>query len=205
MTDFLLPGEPKRLPGEPADHVRYVHSLPLDAFRLVHGDHLSWSRDHVWAFRRALFRSSFSRRIRTGSQGLMRDAARLVIRQFEPAVFRIYRDRQMIVLLTDEARDELAIALAHELRSSVELKIEVTNTLENVTSSIAIDEGTIGLIPNFASYDERSSVVERLNSWNDELEYMRDKGDYRRVIHIHKLIVACSRVSDAVLAPANAS
>jgi hypothetical protein len=203
MNACLLPGEPKHLPGEPINHVRYVHSLPLDAFRLVHGEALSWPRDLVWAFRRALFQASRDRRIRASSQGLMQDAARLVIRQFEPAVFRMYRDRQAMVLLTDEARDELATALACEMRGNPELKGEVRAALELFRVEITKVNEVVEQISYSLKFNEHEAVNRTINRWLDELEYVREKGQYLQVIHIHKMITDCYRVWDAVLGSTN--
>lgn len=198
MNDRLLPGEPQRLRGEPADHVRYVHSLPLDAFRLVHGDDVSWTRDLAWVFTVALFQASRNRRIRTGSKGLMLDAARLVIRHFERPVFRLYRTRRMLVLLTDEARDELAVALASEMRGCFELKYEAGKFLEFVCEAIAETNEDFEGNTRIFSFNRSYSANQVLNIWLDELEYMREKGLYRPFIHIHKTIIDCARVWDAV-------
>lgn len=198
MNDRLLPGEPQRLRGEPDDRVRYVHSLPLDAFRLVHGDELSWPRDHVGIYRAALFRLSRNRRMRTGEKGLMQDAARLVIRHFEPAVFRFYRTRRMMVLLTDEARNELAIALAGEMRGHPQLKKEVRTRLENFCVALTNSNEYLKESSGLPYISTQEPAIVTINQWLDELDYIKEKGNYRPLIHLHKMIADCARVWNAV-------
>jgi hypothetical protein len=194
----LLPGERPPAPGQPEGLTVIVNRLPLDAFRLVHTDELSWDRHVAERFAVALFVRSKVRRINAGHKQLMIEAARLVIKDFEPAVRRIYQERGMIVLLTHDAIDELATALAAEMRRSRELKREVISFISDLRRMIGTDEVLSNRMPLLTRYVETEEVAETMNRWIDHAEYIKSKGDYASIAYLHRVFVCCARVHDAV-------
>lgn len=191
-----LPGERPRSSGQPAG-LATLGSLPLEAFRLVESDELSWAHvDYLFVF--ALLHKSADRRLKAGHAGLMVEAARMIVNGFASAVARMYLDRGIVVDLSDSERDRLARELASDMAQSQSLKRETVEMLAIHRQIIIESDEWCELSSELSQFGEIERPLATLNRWLDYVEYLKGIALYEPVVRLHRLLVCCLRVHDAV-------
>lgn len=195
-----LPGERELYPGEPNVRLRQLGGpVTLEAFRLIHEeDRLSWQRDMPWAFTVALLRRSKVRRINAGTNKLLIEAARDTLKTFERALHRMYAKRGWLSYLPDELADRLACELAAEAKGEQAIRSQTAEFLKYIRDSIATDEALSYMPRQIVAIGTNEAVEETYSRWMDFFEYVKKIGKYVLVLDLHRSVVCCARVHDAV-------
>jgi hypothetical protein len=194
-----LPGERELYPDEPYLRLRELGGpITLEAFRLIDSEQRSWRRDLPWAFTVGLLRRSKVRRINAGSNKLMFEAARYTLKTFEPSLHRMYADRGCFSYFPDERADALASELAAEAQGDPTVKEQVEAFLTYLRDDIAYG-GVYSYMPEeILDISESEATEETFSRWIDFFEYVKQTNEYMIALELHRSIVCCARVHDAV-------
>lgn len=174
-------------------------NVSLEAFRLVNDCEQSWARDADSLFVVALLMKSADRRLKAGHAGLMIEAAQTIVGFYAPAVSRMYLDRGILADLSESECDRLANELATDMANSQSLKREVAEMLRVKRTIVLENEEWSKLGSELTYHGECEAPLATMNRWLDYVEYLKSIGYYEYVVRLHRLLVCCLRVHNAVL------
>jgi hypothetical protein len=193
-----LPGEPAfRLGTRPARRIM-PEPFPLYAFELIETDRVSWKRDRARMFALCLQRRSIVRPIKAKHDGLMFEAAEAAIRMFLPHLWEIYEARGAILLPSDYIIGQLAKELVEEMQDTFELKSAVMSHLETVREVISANDDVNFGIEVFTNHRSNEEAIDTIVRWIDYIEYRKQAKQYEPFISMHRLLICCMRINDAV-------
>jgi hypothetical protein len=190
----------ERLPGEDSlSPMRMLTRPPLDAFKRLEVGR-AWPRNLDRFFLTILFCNSSARRIYAGSSGLIAETARDILADMIPDLKRLYLQREIFVSVSDAELDRLAGELADEMMKRPSFRTEVFAAFrgirEDVAKEYAYDE-------HLAAYVEMESAIATLNRWTDYVELKAKLGFVREYFFVHRFLVCCLRLYDAVFGTSN--
>ncbi|HEX3423028.1 MAG TPA: hypothetical protein VHS33_06475 [Sphingomicrobium sp.] len=194
-VDQLLPGE------ESLSRDRILARVPLAAFKRAD----RWPNEEALdrCFVLMMIEASRELRMKAGSVGLAVEAARLMIGTMKSEVADAYWRRDIIVHLHRSNIDRLAVELADEMMKRPSLRNRTMSMMKAMVELIVESGPWLNVSRQFAHYDTNETATGIMNRWLDHVEYLKSTDNYEYVVGLHRLLVTCLRVIDAVFGTDN--
>jgi hypothetical protein len=192
-----------QLPGEDALTLsRALTRVPLEAFKRVDSG-LRWPIHLDWFFVQVLLFRSYERRNKAGPSGLIVEAARVMLVDMIPDLKRLYRQREIYVSVSEAEMDRLADELADEMMKRPKLRADTIEMLNLMREIIVTDQRKVVFDEYLSEYGALESAKATFARWLDYTQTQIDHGFVRRYFGVHRLLICCLRVYDAVFGTDN--